>query len=212
MQFETQRLRLRQWHPTPDARHALDIYGDPQVIRWMDDDSGQDTSMRQAQGRLQRYRDQTISVPGASHRFTSSWAVEQKDIGRAIGQVGLVNLPDLEAAQLHSIEAIESGDGLPTDYVEMNWHFRPASWGFGYASEAALRIAQHAFEDLNLSLLLAISHPQNKRAIALMTRIGMRYDGLTTRRYQGKEQLLYKLSPQDLATAQAKQTSALRHK
>jgi [ribosomal protein S5]-alanine N-acetyltransferase len=211
MQFETHRLILRPWQPTQDASHAADIYGDAQVMDWIDA-RGKDTSIRQVQGRLQRYLDNTSAT------ITGSWAVEQKDIGRVIGHVILADLPDLENVRrgdrttppiqsrasnimlnetLASLE-IHYVDGLPTRYIEIGWHFRPASWGFGYATEAAHHTAQYAFEQLNLPLLLAIIDPQNKRSIALAERLGMHNDGFTTRYYGGQPLLLYKLSPEDL--------------
>jgi [ribosomal protein S5]-alanine N-acetyltransferase len=211
MQFETQRLILRTWQPTQDASHAVDIYGDAQVMDWIDA-RGKDSSIRQVQGRLQRYVDATgTTVKG-------SWAVEQRDIGRVIGHVILAELPDLEnvrrgnrgvppvanrasEAMLDDSNAsleIHYADGLPTDYVEIGWHFRPASWGFGYATEAACCIAQYAFDQLKLPLLLAVVEPQNRRSIALAERLGMCYDGFTTRYYGGRPLLLYRLSPEDV--------------
>ncbi len=212
MQFETQRLILRDWQPTQDAGHAVDIYGDAQVMNWIDA-RGRDTSIRQVQGRLQRY------VEAVGTTIQCSWAVEQKDIGRVIGHVILAELPDLKnvikgnrgippianrAGEVMLDESMASlklhyTDGLPTDYVEIGWHFRPASWGFGYASEAALGAARYAFEQLKLPLLLAVIDPQNKRSIALAERLGMRYDGFTTRYYGGQPLLLYRLSPEDFA-------------
>ena len=211
MQFETHRLILRPWQPTQDASHAADIYGDTHVMAWIDA-RGKDTSIRQVQGRLQRYLDNTNA------NITGSWAVEQKDIGRVIGHVMLADLPDLKnvkqgdrgtppiknrTSDVMLDEALASlkihyADGLPTRYIEIGWHFRPASWGFGYATEAAHRAAQYAFEQLQLPLLLAVIDPQNKRSIALAERLGMHYDGFTTRYYGGRPLLLYKLSPEDL--------------
>lgn len=212
MQFETQRLLIRPWKPSLDARHALDIYGDRRVMTWVDDDSC-DVSIRQVQVRLQRYASQRTS------NIVGSWAVEQKDIGRVIGSILLVQLPDLKNkapaknsfAKLRQKRVDESSpdgnpsakdsldypDGIQTNYVEIGWHFRPASWGFGYATEAAQRIAQHAFEDLHLPVLLAVSAPENKRSVAVMERLGMRSDGLTTRYYGGAPLLLYQLKATD---------------
>jgi len=210
MQFETQRLILRPWQPAIDARHAMDIYGDEQVARWVSDGRA-DTSIRSVQGRLQGYldnRDQSI---------VGSWAVEQKDIGRVIGHVLLITLPDLRNtwptgnlwAELrqHSTEHadVQYPDGKDTHYVEIGWHFRRSSWGFGYATEAALRITSYAFEALKLPILLAVSDPENERSVAVMKRLGMQYDGFTTRYYRGKPLLLYKLSPESAAAARYRQ-------
>lgn len=208
MQLETQRLTIRPWQPTQDARDAMDIYGDLRVMDWLEGE-GQASSIRQVQGRLQQYlnrtqRDRIPSAPASgADQCTGSWAVEQKDIGRVIGQVALMPWPDIQAKKVESVTAaVNSADleaqstyseGLRTDYVEMSWHFRPASWGYGYASEAAVGLAQYAFEVLKLPLLIAICKPRNKRAIALMNRLGMSDDGLTTRCFGGEVLRLYRL-------------------
>lgn len=195
MQFETQRLCLRDWHPTQDARHAMDIFGDARVMDKLEGGT-KDKSMRQVQGRLQRYAEQVKR----SGDGTRSWAVVQKDIGRVIGNVVLCLLPDMqEVRDQHVPEAIEGG--LPTEYIEIGWHFRPSSWGYGYATEAAFCIAQHSFDTLNLPMLLAVTQPENYRSIAVMEKLGMRYDGMTTRCYGGTVLCLYVLTPPALQVA-----------
>lgn len=205
MQLETQRLILRDWHPNVDARHAMDIFGDSRVMAWVEG-SHKDTSFRQVQGRLQRYQD----ITNDQEDDTRSWAVEQKDIGRVIGHVLLTALPDLQkmlrASTGNDIETIDP-EGMPTDYIEIGWHFRPASWGYGYATEAAHCIAQYAFDTLALPMLLSVSDPHNLRSVGVMKRLGMRYDGITTRYYKGAEMVLYKLTPTDLFEAQSRRES-----
>ncbi|MEO0517006.1 MAG: GNAT family N-acetyltransferase [Cyanobacteria bacterium P01_A01_bin.116] len=224
MLIETQRLILRDWHPTQDARHAMDIFGDSRVMGPID--SRKDDSIRQVQGRLQRYRDKAQKEEDG----TRSWAVEQKEIGRVIGHVILTALPDIRQVRLqqaanlpvadyvehemeHEVEheaaydseheqadavqpvSTTNPDGMPTDYIEIGWHFRPASWGFGYATEAAFSVAQYAFETLKLPVLLAVSAPENQLSVAVMNSIGMQCNGITTRYYRGAELMLYELSP-----------------
>ncbi|MEL7510718.1 MAG: GNAT family protein [Cyanobacteria bacterium J06554_3] len=202
MQFETQRLRLRPWHPTQDARHAMDIFGAQKVMNWVEP-ADIDTNLRQVQNRLQRYAEQTRQAKNG----TGSWAVVQKDIGRVIGHIILMPLPDIkEVRSDHVIEPIE--DGLPTDYIEIGWHFRPASWGFGYAKEAAYCIMQHAFSDLMLPMLLAVAYPDNHRSIALMDRLGMKDEGVTTRLYGGQILRLYVMGAEFfLENAQSEQST-----
>lgn len=177
-------------------------------MKWVDD-GAVDTSIRQVQGRLQGY------VDNRRENITGSWAVEQKDIGRVIGHVLLMALPDLkntrpkpnEWADIKSKRAehieIQYLDGMPTHYVEIGWHFRPASWGFGYATEAALLVCQYAFEQLQLSILLAVTAPENVRSLSVMQRLGMTDSGLTTRYYGGKPLLLWQLNAESLAIAKA---------
>ena len=216
MQIETERLTIRPWQPTQDARDAMDIYSDLQVVKWLDGEP-QASSIRHVQGRLQRYVNQakrysmSSEADNRQHGWAVSWAVEQKDIGRVIGQVALMPWPDIRVNKvsprpptvtstpsvgLNAVELASTGsasEGLSTDYIEMNWHFRPASWGYGYATEAAFGLAKYAFEVLRSPLLIAICEPQNKRAIALMNRLKMTDDGFTTRYFGGKALRLYRL-------------------
>ena len=206
MQFETQRLNIRPWQPNQDACQAMDIFGDARVMAWVDGEV-RDTSIRQVQGRLQSYKGHSV----CGRKAVGSWAVEKKDIGRVIGHIMLLLLPDIRVKQtqlkqtqleqtqleqpcdLTMTDTAIDKEGLSTDYVEIRWHFRPSSWGFGYASEAAARVVQYAFEELQLPMLLAIAQPENKRSVALMERLGMQHDGLTTRYYGGEHLLMYKL-------------------
>lgn len=203
--LKTQRLVLRPWQPTLDARHAFDIYGDIRVIQQIGERSP-DSNIRHVQARLQRYVN--LCDKNGRRSGLGSWAVVQKDIGRVIGHVMLVPMPDIaEVRYAHVAEPIE--DGLDTHYIEIGWHFRPASWGFGYATEAALGIAQHAFEALNVPLLLAVTNAENLRSVGVMRRLGMKADGVTTRCYGGKPLLLYRLTQPDLMEAKARWDSEL---
>jgi [ribosomal protein S5]-alanine N-acetyltransferase len=107
---------------------------------------------------------------------------------------------------------IQYSDGMPIDYVEMGWHFRPASWGLGYATEAAYAVVQYAFEQLKLPLLLAVMDSRNERSIALAERLGMRYDGVTTRYYGGWPLLLYRIeAAHDLEHSDGHSGQAIDH-
>ena len=205
MRLKTRRLTLRDWQPAQDARYAIDIYGDRRVIDWIDDGS-RDESLRQVEGRLHRYMN-TAKLTG---NCTGSWAVEQTDIGRVIGHVMLTEMPEIKESGTRYVATDDSIEipahesaGAATHYIEISWHFRPASWGFGYATEAAFCIAQYGFDALALPWLLAVIDPGNKRAITVAKRLGMSYDGITTRDYGGRELSLYKLTAQSLAAAQS---------
>jgi ribosomal-protein-alanine N-acetyltransferase len=170
--LETERLIIRDWHPLQDAPSALDIYGDQQVTRWIGDQET-DVSIQAVQGRLYRYINRSITEnPG-----TGIWAVVEKAIDRVIGTLLLVPLP--------------GRDGQPTNDLEIGWHFRPASWGYGYATEAARAILAYSRQQLGWSVLFAVTLPDNKRSIAVMDRLGMTCLGMTDNYYGGRPLLLY---------------------
>ncbi|WP_204141117.1 GNAT family N-acetyltransferase [Halomicronema sp. CCY15110] len=151
MRLETSRLLIRDWHPETDAADAIAIYGDPQVTQWIGDKS-LDTTVEAVQARLQRYRDRAAAFPGLG-----CWAVVQPAEQTVIGTVLLMPLP--------------GRDNQPSGKVEIGWHFRPASWGHGYATEAAQAVLQVGFATLGLPTIYAVTLPENERSIRVMQRL-----------------------------------------
>ncbi|MBE9068248.1 GNAT family N-acetyltransferase [Leptolyngbya cf. ectocarpi LEGE 11479] len=156
MQLTTDRLIIRDWHPLYDAQQAFDIYGDPRVTDWLQSPS--DHSIRITQQRLQRYCERAATGLGI-------WAVVEQAIDRVIGSLLLVPLP--------------KNDGTDSGKIEIGWHFRPASWGYGYATEAAHIVLKYWFQELQLPTIYAITSPNNVRSQRVMTRLGMHSLGFT---------------------------------
>ncbi len=165
MQLETTRLLIRDWHPEADAADAIAIYGNSQVTQWIGDKS-LDATVDAVQARLERYRDRAAVFPGLG-----CWAVVQQDTGIIIGNILLMPLPDRV--------------NQPSGKVEIGWHFSPASWGHGYATEAARAILNHAFTRLRLPAIYAVALPDNERSIKVMHRLYMNDLGLSDDYYGG---------------------------
>ena len=85
-----------------------------------------------------------------------------KQSGEAIGLCGL-SKPQLEPY-------------LPKDAVEIGWRMSARHWRNGYATEAGLALLRHGFETLKLDEILSIAVHDNRRALAVMRRIGMHPD------------------------------------
>lgn len=72
---------------------------------------------------------------------------------------------------------------IPFDAVgpelEMGWRLVRRAWGRGVASEAALRIVEHAFADPAVERLVADAHVDNAASLAVARKIGFRvtHDG-----------------------------------
>ena len=178
MEFITERLIIRSWHPLYDAQHAFDIYSDPRVTDWLSSDA--DSSIRETKNRLQRYCDRTANGLGI-------WAVVEKAIDRTIGSILLVPLP--------------KNDKTLSDKIEIGWHFRPTSWGYGYATEAAHAILNHGFTRLHLPAIYAVTTPENHRSQGVMARLGMQLLG-STDDYYSQTLKLYSLSAADYSSGQ----------
>lgn len=68
----------------------------------------------------------------------------------------------------------------PANPHELGWRLRHDRWGKGYASEAALRMARFAFDDLDAPLVCAVCDPDNRASAHVMEKLGMSYVGLQT--------------------------------
>jgi RimJ/RimL family protein N-acetyltransferase len=174
MYLETERLIIRAFQPQSDALHGLDIYGDPQVTQWIGTEDA-DHSIHEVQGRLQRY----VSLASGQNPKLGIWAIVEKAIDRLIGTVLLIPLPGLA--------------GSPSGEIEIGWHLRRASWGYGYATEAAGAIATYGFKEVGLKEIYAVTLAENRRSIAVMKRLGMEEVGMSQAYYGGRELLVYRL-------------------
>ncbi len=86
-----------------------------------------------------------------------AWAIELRETGAYVGQIGL-NFPE------HFPER------------ELGWIVWREFEGRGYAMEAALRAREFAYDDLGWPTAVSYIHPQNTRSINLAERMGALVD------------------------------------
>jgi ribosomal-protein-alanine N-acetyltransferase len=71
-------------------------------------------------------------------------------------------------------------DAAFTPAVEVGWRFARAAWGKGYATEAALAVAEHALGEppagLGLDEVVSFASVANLRSRRVMERIDMTHD------------------------------------
>ena len=177
MYLETNRLVIRDWQLEQDAEAAIAIYGDPAVTQWIGDKS-LDTTVEAVKARLQRYRDRAAAQPGLG-----CWVVVTQVPPTVIGTLLLMPLPN-KANQ-------------PSGHIEIGWHFKPASWGQGYATEAALAGMAYGFETLALPALYAVTLLNNDRSVRVTQRLGMTDLGISEDYYGGYQLRLFWRSATD---------------
>jgi RimJ/RimL family protein N-acetyltransferase len=150
IEFETPRLRLRQWRESDCAPFAA-MAADPQVMEFLLPlPTRADSDAMVGRGRA------LIAAKGWGF-----WAVEHKATGEFIGFTGL-NVPLAT---------------LPfSPCVEIGWRFARHTWGQGFASEAARGALQVGFERLGFDEIVAFTTLANRRSRAVMERLGMRED------------------------------------
>jgi RimJ/RimL family protein N-acetyltransferase len=147
---ETARLLLRPW-AAGDEEAMVPIFGDAETMRYIG--SGYQRGFTADETRAlvarvaERGRDTGIGI----------WPVVLKETGSIVGECGLAAVAD------------------PVD-VEIAYIFSRAHRGKGYAFEAATAVLAYAFDVLKLPRVVAFVHRDNARSIALINRLGMRYE------------------------------------
>lgn len=98
------------------------------------------------------------------------WLVETRGVRHRLGLISISRHTDGE------------------DY-ELSYQLHPEAWGFGYATEAAMRVTEFALNDLRLKRLIAETQSANTASRRLLERLGMK----ELRRLQrfGAEQVIY---------------------
>ncbi len=147
IEFETPRLRLRQWRDA-DREPFAALNADPEVMRFFSariGREGSDASIDTWQSQL-------------AGRGWSNWAVEIRSTAQFIGFVGLT-VPRRV---------------LPfSPCVEIGWRLARAHWGQGYATEAARAALRVGFERIGLAEIVSFTTILNRASRAVMERIGM---------------------------------------
>ncbi len=146
--IETERLILRS--PTDADREALfQLNADPRVGEWLAGPLSREAS----DALVDR-----VLASIAEHGF-SLWPVARKADGAVIGMAGLIAM----------------GDDLPPGpALEVGWRFAPATWGQGYATEAARAAIDWGFANRpEAPEIIAITARTNVQSQAVMKRLGM---------------------------------------
>jgi RimJ/RimL family protein N-acetyltransferase len=150
--LETDRLNLRRIS-TDDAEFILQLLNEPSFLQFIGD-RGVRT--------LEDAHNYILNGPMASYeRFGFGlYLTELKEPRVPIGMCGLLKRDTLED-------------------VDIGFAFVPQYWKQGYAMESAAAVMAHAKEAFGLNRLAAITSPENEPSIALLLKLGMRFEKLT---------------------------------
>jgi RimJ/RimL family protein N-acetyltransferase len=153
IEFETQRLLLRQWRAADRDPFAA-LNADAVVMAHFP------APLTRAQSDSLADRCERL----IEERRWGAWATEIKATGEFIGFVGL-HIPS---------------DDLPVSpCVEVLWRLARAHWRQGFATEAARGALDVGFESLKLPEIVSFTVPSNTRSRAVMERLGMQMDAAT---------------------------------
>ncbi|NIG56016.1 GNAT family N-acetyltransferase [Chitinophaga sp. Cy-1792] len=149
--FTSPRLGFRQWLPEDTLPFAA-INADPVAMEFFPMLMTEEET-RNMIARMQQHFDQY---------GYGLYAVDLLETGQFIGFVGF-NHPQFEA--------------WFTPCVEIGWRLAPAVWNNGYATEAAIRCFEYAFEELGLKDVYAFTTISNKKSERIMQKAGMQHAG-----------------------------------
>jgi RimJ/RimL family protein N-acetyltransferase len=150
--LETDRLNLRRIS-IDDAEFILQLLNEPSFLQFIGD-RGVRT--------FEDARNYILNGPMASYeRFGFGlYLTELKEPRVPIGMCGLLKRDTLED-------------------VDIGFAFVPQYWKQGYAMESAAAVMAHAKNAFGLNRLAAITSPENEPSIALLLKLGMRFEKLT---------------------------------
>ena len=147
IEFDTERLRLRQWRSSDCAPFAA-LNADPRVMKFFPSTLQRDAS----DAAVARWQAQI------AERGWGLWAAEIRSSNEFIGFVGL----QIPIVQLPFFPCVEIG-----------WRLGFAHWGKGYSSEGARGALRVGFEQLQLREIVSFTAVNNLRSRAVMERLGM---------------------------------------
>ena len=81
---------------------------------------------------------------------------------------------------------------LETDEMEIGYAIEKVNWGKGFATEAAERFMQYAFEELKTEKLVAVARPENTASRRVMEKLGMQF--VKTGEFYGQSLVQYAIS------------------
>lgn len=144
--IETASLRLRMFRPE-DLDNLAGMFSDPLVMRYVADGK--------PAGRVVAEKALTSMIAHWRREGFGRWAAEDKRTDQFVGFGGLRSL-----------------FGTP----EVVYHFWPAHWGKGLATELACASLRYGFEEHRFKRIVAVAKPENSASIHVMEKLGMRYE------------------------------------
>ena len=147
--IESPRLILRRFADA-DLGPFLAYLNDPLVARYQ---SWESYTEQEARAVIEQQQNRSPGQPGQWFTF----ALELKETGALVGHVAL--------------SVSEGGQ------AEIGFTMARAFHGLGLACEAAARVLDYAFAELNLHRVTAITDCENEKSAALLERLGMRREG-----------------------------------
>ncbi len=148
-ELQTPRARLREVR-LDDAEALLDIYGDPEAVRYL---GRPPQTLQDVQQRLTRMREEIDRGEAAF------WVLTDPSADRALAYLGFFRWD------------------APHQSAELGYVLQRPRWGQGLMREVLPMLCRHGFEVLGLHRIEARIDPGNVASIRLVERLGFREEG-----------------------------------
>jgi len=141
--LETDRVRLRQFHPSDEAA-LVRVFDDVYAQRFYPDMADMASARRWIAKNLERYKTDGFGL----------WALCLRSTGELVGDCGLVNQTVEQATE-----------------VEIAYHVHADHRGLGLATEAASACMRYGFFTVGAGRLVSMVHPENHASMGVARRI-----------------------------------------
>ena len=145
--FQSERLGFRNW-TSDDLEEFAKLNADEDVMEYFPK-----TLSKSAVAALI----EKLKSHFAQNGFTY-YATELLDTNELIGMIGM---------------AKQTYKTAYTPAIDIGWRLKKSAWGKGYATEGAKRCLDYAFNELNLTTLIAVCPINNRKSENVMKKIGM---------------------------------------
>ena len=165
--LETERLILRPLKET-DVNAIYAMRSDAETMRFIREPQSREESANWIELVSSRWQTEQIGFCAIIERFSDEF----------IGWCGIWRLKE-------------------TGELEVGYAVAKEFWGKGYATEAAVKFLDYAFEKLKPEKVVAVARPENIASRRVMEKIGMRYD--YTSMFYGRDLVHYSITKKEFS-------------
>ena len=148
--FTSKRLFFNEFTPG-DWALIYELNSDPEVVKYLHEP--------QTTAEVAREVLANTIIPQYTKYNHGRWAVYLKHSNEFIGWCGLKYRSE-------------------TGIVDLGYRFMKKHWGFGYASEAAIRCVEYGFQVLKLARIFGAAHVDNIASQKVLEKAGLQFIGL----------------------------------
>ncbi|MDJ0938485.1 MAG: GNAT family N-acetyltransferase [Woeseiaceae bacterium] len=156
--LDSQRLTLTPFTPD-DIDLSFEMFTDPAVVRYTGGVMSDSFIRANVTNWARRGGNGCIGI----------WTVSDRETGEKYGSVALLPMPVKEKETDFSL--LVPGK-MPDADIEIGYYLKRSAWGFGYATEAARRVLEFAFQESPLDEVVATFDKGNLASKSVLEKAG----------------------------------------